>query len=331
MISIVVPIYNAENYLTECLDSIKQQDYSDFEVLMVNDGSTDRSADICQKYEKSDIRFHLFSQNNGGGCAARNKAISKAQGSYIAFVDADDKLEKSFLGKLLQAMEKSHADVAVCDFFDEKGKEHTEWKSDYAKGKGIFNQYLKGYYCNRIMNKLYRASVVRHVMFPEERPIKEDAFWTAHVFQYCNGVVTVPEALYYYRNVEGSLSHNRKYSQELVVGAFYNDCEKYSILWSNISCELQPLFYEQFGKWVKDVMEEGYDLNLHDFWHHLRLLVLNMDKEHMNAALQIVFANSNYRNAEMIYMRNYLLNRSNTMRDKLILLLKLIKRGLIHR
>lgn len=209
MISIILPVYNAEKYIGECLKSIAEQTYRAFEVLMVNDASTDNSLAICNHYKNIDLRFHLIDKKNRGGvCAARNIAVEQAKGEYLAFVDADDKISENYLQRLLKAIEDYDADVAVCDFFDESGKEHT-WKNGCAEDEQIFNQFLSGFYCNRIMNKLYKSSIVKQIIFPEERPIKEDAFWTAHMFLLCKRVVIIPEGLYFYRKVEGSLSKKR--------------------------------------------------------------------------------------------------------------------------
>lgn len=89
-ISIIVPIYNAENYLKSCLDSVLSQTFKDFEVLMVNDGSTDSSATLCQAYAERDSRFRYFEKENGGLSDARNYGLDRAQGAYITFLDADD-------------------------------------------------------------------------------------------------------------------------------------------------------------------------------------------------------------------------------------------------
>ena len=112
-ISIIVPIYNVENYLKSCLDSVMSQTFKDFEVLMVNDGSTDNSATICQAYAECDSRFRYFEKENGGLSDARNYGLDRAQGSYITFLDADDFLFENYLEKLYQASRLSDSDILI--------------------------------------------------------------------------------------------------------------------------------------------------------------------------------------------------------------------------
>ena len=112
-ISIIVPIYNAENYLKSCLDSVLSQTFKDFEVLMVNDGSTDSSATICQAYVEYDSRFRYFEKENGGLSDARNYGLDRAQGAYITFLDADDFLFENYLEKLYQASLLSDSDILI--------------------------------------------------------------------------------------------------------------------------------------------------------------------------------------------------------------------------
>lgn len=120
LISIVVPVYNAKATLRRCMDSLAQQTYQDFEVLMVNDGSTDESAEICREYSSRDGRFRLIDQKNAGPAAARNTGIDQAVGKYITFVDSDDYVEPNMLEVLYQRAEESQADITVFGYYQEK-------------------------------------------------------------------------------------------------------------------------------------------------------------------------------------------------------------------
>ena len=102
LISIVVPVYNVENYLCMCLDSIMSQTYQNFECLLINDGSPDNSADICREYVEKDSRFQYFEKENGGLSDARNYGIRKSKGSYLTFVDSDDWIDSSYLEALYE-------------------------------------------------------------------------------------------------------------------------------------------------------------------------------------------------------------------------------------
>ena len=114
MISIIIPIYNVEKYLNDCLKSVQHQSYSDFEVLMVDDGSKDGSAEVCKEYEEKDDRFHYYYQENAGVSAARNLGLKYAKGEYICFVDADDIVAQDYLMHLLEL--SSDGSLGVCDY-----------------------------------------------------------------------------------------------------------------------------------------------------------------------------------------------------------------------
>ena len=101
LVSIIVPVYNAERYLSRCIDSILEQSFTDFELLLINDGSNDNSADICDEYVAKDSRVLVFHKENGGASAARNYGLDKAVGKYVCFIDADDWVGKDYIKQLL--------------------------------------------------------------------------------------------------------------------------------------------------------------------------------------------------------------------------------------
>ena len=127
LISIIVPIYNTERYLTECLESIRAQTYPDFECLLVDDGSTDDSGKICDLFREKDSRFKVFHNSNHGVSYSRNYGIQNAKGYYLTFIDSDDVVDPEMLEKLTSGVEQSEADICFCKFdtFDEKVKKTT--------------------------------------------------------------------------------------------------------------------------------------------------------------------------------------------------------------
>ncbi|CEV66457.1 glycosyltransferase family 2 protein [Streptococcus pneumoniae] len=116
LISIIVPIYNVENYLRQCLDSIQNQTYQNFECLLINDGSPDNSADICREYVSKDSRFRYFEKENGGVSLARNLGIELSEGDYITFIDSDDWVDSDYLEVLYSAILEEQADIAVSTY-----------------------------------------------------------------------------------------------------------------------------------------------------------------------------------------------------------------------
>ena len=137
-ISIIMPIYNAEKTLVRCLDSIQQQTYKDFEVILVNDGSKDTSVEICQRYCEADKRFKLINQENSGPSKARNRGIDESTSKYLSFVDSDDYIEPTMLEEFFTAAEASSADLTVCGYYLE---ENSHQSVNLLK-------YPSGTYCN---------------------------------------------------------------------------------------------------------------------------------------------------------------------------------------
>ena len=116
LISIVVPIYNVEKYLRQCLDSILDQTYEHFECLLINDGSPDNSADICKEYVDKDARFHYFEKENGGLASARNFGIKYSKGKYITFIDSDDWVESDYLEVLYSKIKEYNTDFVISSY-----------------------------------------------------------------------------------------------------------------------------------------------------------------------------------------------------------------------
>ena len=114
MISVIVPVYNAEKYIKQTVEAIQNQDYQELEILLINDGSKDNSLRICQEIARADDRVRVFDQTNCGVSKTRNRGLLEARGEYIAFADADDNLEKDMLSTLYDCMQQYHADIVSC-------------------------------------------------------------------------------------------------------------------------------------------------------------------------------------------------------------------------
>ena len=118
LITIIVPVYNSEKTLHRCVDSILDQTYQNFEILLINDGSKDHSGDICDEYAKSDTRVRVFHKENKGVSAARNTGLDNAKGAWVSFVDSDDWISSEYLNVLYKEAIVTNADVVTCDFFE---------------------------------------------------------------------------------------------------------------------------------------------------------------------------------------------------------------------
>ncbi|MBE5780381.1 MAG: glycosyltransferase family 2 protein [Clostridiales bacterium] len=137
-LSVIVPVYNAEQTLRRCLDSLCAQTYGNFELILVNDGSKDHSLEICNEYAKKDQRICVYTQENAGPSAARNRGLDMASGDYVLFVDSDDYVEANMLQRMADAAAKEDADLVLCSYWDEKGDVLTPHV--YARPSGVYDE-----------------------------------------------------------------------------------------------------------------------------------------------------------------------------------------------
>lgn len=201
-VSIIVPVYNSEKYLTQCIESMISQTYSKIEIILVDDGSTDNSLDICRYYSKVDNRIKVVHKINGGASSARNAGLTEASGSYIMFVDSDDYIYPYMVEVLLQNIEEYNTDLVVCGMtaFSEESINSTIYKKAfYDKKRDIakFFSLLDGR-TNSLWNKLYKKELINH-KFNEELVIGEDLIFNLEYFENCKSIAVVDKALYFYR------------------------------------------------------------------------------------------------------------------------------------
>jgi len=210
MISVIVPVYNVETYLEECLDSIQNQTYTDFEVLLVNDGSTDGSQAICERYCQADKRFRLMNQTNQGLSAARNKGVEISTGEYIVFVDSNDVIKINYLEKLMQYMTED-VDIVECIFTVKKMEfldENIETTTIIFEGDS--NEAVK-FFPNHTLNvnavtKLYRREIVEAVPYIDG-VIFEDVYCGIGMLKYIRKIIKIDYKGYYYRQRQASIMH----------------------------------------------------------------------------------------------------------------------------
>lgn len=209
-ISIIVPIYNVERYLPACLDSVLNQTFTDFEIICINDGSTDGCGQILSDYATKDSRIKVITQKNQGVSVARNTGIQSATADYIAFVDSDDELAPTFLEKMYNTITQTNSDVVWCDF--QQGEIKKDWPNNETEPQiytDPFDRFVME--CPNMqmstVNKLYRREIVQKCPFVAGLKYGEDVVFL-HQFMYqAKQVAHVPEQLYFYREREGSAIH----------------------------------------------------------------------------------------------------------------------------
>lgn len=261
LISVIIPVYNVETYLGECLRSLCSQTYKNLEIILIDDGSKDNSGIICDQWSEKDKRIHVIHQDNCGVSIARNVGLSVCKGDLISFVDADDWLDEAMYEKLLHSYVSNNADVVMCGFVD--------YPHGYPVKKGLYSvppcDYTNAVYQmirrNGYFTSLWAKLFSRECVFKDGSAYEfdsvlsfgEDEVWLFRILRNCSRVAFLPEALYYWRAREGSISRPERITdkqmsilsakkeslsilpdenslQRLARGRFYNDCISLKVL-----------------------------------------------------------------------------------------------------
>lgn len=227
--SFIVPVYDVENYLRQCLESILNQQYANFEVCIVDDGSHDTSGLICDEYAAKDNRVKVLHQSNGGVSVARNKALDIASGEFIWFVDSDDYIELDSLQYIDKIIENSKCDTI---FFGDECMPSTP-NFDFETGEK--HQFLCSHisYCNPLM--IFKRSTIEkyHLRFTFGMKMAEDLEFQYKYLLHCERPVSIPYSLYYIRERENSASRN--------ITTNSNNLQGNKVILANILAYVQPL------------------------------------------------------------------------------------------
>lgn len=224
-VSIIVPVFNGENYIVECVENIKNQTFHDFELILINDGSTDETDKLCKTISEDDKRVKYISKQNGGTWTTRNLGIENATGKYILFLDCDDYYDNRLLEKMHDSIEKNDLDLVICGQIDVvkqkdgviENKALPERKY-YNNNKKFLNDYIyirsKGI-AETIWNKIYKTEIIKNnnIRFQNLKR-GEDVIFNLDYFKFVNRCETIPETLYYYR-IDGTKPWWIKYSDDL--------------------------------------------------------------------------------------------------------------------
>lgn len=248
LISIITPVYNSEKFLKKCIDSILNQTYSNFELILVDDGSADKSPQICDEYARKDSRIVVIHQKNQGQAVARNKALDICKGDYISFVDSDDYVHPQMLEVLMNTMQKSNAEIVVCDYVQGYDTDFNWNENDIVNdftlfdGKTFLSNCLIGKTGKNwlLWDKIYKKTVFNDIRLPEGRIYEDNAtvyklIYGANKVAYSNNVL-----YYYFTNPESTV--NKDFSvkrfdrlifiQEMIEFFTEND-EKELLDWAN--------------------------------------------------------------------------------------------------
>ena len=215
LISVIIPIFQVESFLEKCISSIITQTYDNLEIILVDDGSTDNSSAICDRFQAQDKRIKVIHQENSGLSHARNIGLKNATGDFIGFVDSDDWIEPNMYDVLLSAVQETGADIAVCNYCREiETSKAIQNKIVFPKIQLYSNETaLKMLISGKkninicVWNKLYRSSIISTIRFPEGK-ICEDIQWTPQVIGNAKTVAFIDYPFYHYLYRNRSLVHD---------------------------------------------------------------------------------------------------------------------------
>lgn len=298
LVSIIVPVYNAEKYLYICIQSILQQSYSDFEIIIVDDGSTDSSRVICDGFAKRDKRIRVIHKNNEGVSEARNDALKIAKGKYVAFIDADDFITQNYICELMLAITRADADIAIGGYEKLGGISLSRKKkeSNFANQIIILNRQeplsknniVYHTICTNIVgccvwNKLFKKELLKNMKFDKNLSIGEDMVFALEYELKCNSFAYVYEDIYKYRmNPSSALNFidNKSKSKNIykwisaldaarkvkllteMENTYLRECADYrmvrSSLWVMYHMIIDKCFDKQIAREIKNLVKESY-------------------------------------------------------------------------
>jgi glycosyltransferase involved in cell wall biosynthesis len=294
-ISVIIPVYNVEKYLSQCLDSVINQTFKDFECICVNDGSTDNSLTILQEYSNKDNRIKIINQKNSGSSIARNKALRQSIGQYIAFIDSDDFVSNDYLEKLITVAEKENSNIVYCrhkmyyplDNRYENGPNREKLIKlffEYSKSKGE-NKQIK-YILDIVENsrsicmKLYKSEVIKNnnIYFFENIFAEMDYSFNILINLYSRKISLLDEELYYYRKQISSITSKKKTFRINAINSFIcltKEMEKRNLLKNNEILKKFILSHFTFniGKKIpKENQQEVFDISYDHFFYLKKIL-----------------------------------------------------------
>lgn len=233
-LSIIVPVYNVRKYLVECVNSLIKQDYKNCEIILVDDGSTDGSSEVCDELGKVDERIRVIHQNNEGLSGARNTGLKFANGFYISFIDSDDYVAPNMFSTLIKLLKGTEAQVAICNYFifNKKNKiKTTHYVNEIIDYSQDTQLKFYGAALDPCWNKVYKADTIRinNILFEHKNIVAQEDFWfQIRLFTHITRLVTVCNNLIFYR--ERCTSISKSHSDGDITErnlSFYSRTEKY--------------------------------------------------------------------------------------------------------
>lgn len=305
LISIIIPVYNSEKYLKGCIESLLNQSLNNCEFIFINDGSSDNSKNVIEKYMEIDKRVILINQKNMGVSEARNTGISNSNGKYIGFVDSDDYIDFNMYEILYKEIQNAKCDVFISNFEEELNgnkyvrryslKENQVLDKNYIRNN-ILPFFIKEDSLNTVCNKLYKKSIIDeyNIRFPKGLPLGEDGIFNMIYFSKCNSCKYIDYTGYHYREVHGSATRNLHkhdyFQRELDVYNF--DLEKLIDIPQNI--DIKSLKSIKLINNIKSNIYIYFDKNQNQsIFYKCKYIKRIVKKKEIKEALEIYLSNVN--------------------------------------
>lgn len=300
-VAIVVPVYNMEEFLSECMDSILSQTYTNFDVFAVDDASTDSSLEILYRYQEKDSRVIVLKrENNGGLSAARNTALDEIEKresyDYISFCDSDDVMDHNMIRELVFACVHEHTDVAGCCFkrinFNHESRERYANYCSFSSETFIEQIFSLGNW-KKVRGsggyswlRLFKAKTIQGIRFHSEKILSEDEVFCIEVATKASKITYIPKVLYLYRYRANSLSREKAFSRKLVTSrintlSFSEQISHYALILNACAISLKlknnsDLLSKELANKLSPLLKEGYALRLISQKEYLRFRIYSL-------------------------------------------------------
>ena len=326
-ISIIIPVYNGEKFISKCLNSILLQTYRNFEIIVIDDGSIDNTVNILKKYQENYKNVKFFYQQNNGVSAARNLGIKKSKGKFLMFVDSDDYVKKDFCEKMIYLITETNADCAYCNYYvvKEGGIKNNKLPKKYLTNKekqfenkqnaieGIFNNRgFRGF----VWNKIYRRESIEGINFDESIIYFEDMLFNINVINKCAKISYTSDSLYYYKYRKDSVinSYNTNYffvlkSFDIIMKQLDNDklyrmisFDKEAVI-VKFSAITKYKYNEEYDKWkyeyFKNYKKEKINFRFNSKQDYIFNLILIFSKVNFNFGTFLMYKYTNIKNGKI--------------------------------
>ena len=260
LISVIIPVYGVEKYIAQCLESVINQTYKNLEIIVINDGTKDRSAEIAKEYATKDSRIKVYDFENGGLSVARNRGLEMATGDYISYIDSDDWIKKNMYETLLEAVMKNDADMVKCGIIEANNDK--EYEITFSNTKIITNEkheafenYFNGMLWTLAWNGLYKRDLAKKVKFPDN-VVHEDNYSSGMFLYLAKKVLVIPFCGNYYRVNDAGISKGgvkKPLDKILAINKLKKDLLESGFVDKKLDWKLSVEFYHFVRGWNDDM------------------------------------------------------------------------------